>query len=120
MVSEIATASIEPIAPDSPERLLSLDFIRGIAVMGILGANVIAFGQPFVAYYWPGGFATPPELSDPWLWTLQFLLVDGKMRGLFTIARRRAARAAGSRYDGSAGCSLSGSRTTTCCGAAIS
>lgn len=54
-------------------------------MLGILGANIIAFGQPFVAYYWPGGFATPPRASDPWLWAAQAILIDGKMRGLFTL-----------------------------------
>jgi len=67
------------------ERLPSLDFIRGIAVMGIVFANVIGFGQPFLGYSWPGGFATPPQASDKWLWAAQLVLIDGKMRGLFTL-----------------------------------
>ena len=96
---------LHPIATDSAARLPALDFIRGIAVMGILGANIIAFGQPLVAYFWPGGFATPPQPSDTWLWAGQFLLIDGKMRGLFTLlfgaglalfAERARARGAGS------------------------
>ena len=67
------------------ERLASLDFTRGIAVMGILGANIVAFGQPHLAYMWPGGFVTPEGPFADALWALQFVLVDGKMRGLFTL-----------------------------------
>ena len=40
-------------------RIASLDFIRGIAVMGILAANIIAFGQPFAAYMYPDAFLVP-------------------------------------------------------------
>lgn len=79
-------------APDQPrpvaesgERIASLDFIRGLAVMGILAANITVFGQPFVAYTWPGGFLVPTGDPEGWLWALQFVLIDGKMRGLFTL-----------------------------------
>ncbi|MGX7952812.1 DUF418 domain-containing protein [Tsuneonella sp. HG249] len=75
----------KPLGSDEAHRITSLDFIRGIAVMGIVAANVIGFGQPFLGYSWPGGFATPPQPSDPWLWTAQFVLIDGKMRGLFSL-----------------------------------
>lgn len=68
-----------------PSRIISLDFIRGIAVLGIVAANVVGFGQPFLAYSWPGGFAAAPLAADPWLWTGQFVLIDGKMRGLFSL-----------------------------------
>lgn len=66
-------------------RIGSLDFIRGIAVMGILAANIVAFGQPFGAYVWPGAFLTPHDGASDWLWAAQLVLVDGKMRGLFTL-----------------------------------
>ena len=69
----------------SAERIASLDFIRGIAVMGILAANIVAFGQPFQAYMYPEAFLTEHgEISD-WLLIAQFVLIDGKMRGLFTL-----------------------------------
>lgn len=69
----------------SPDRIASLDFIRGIAVMGILAANIVAFGQPSAAYFWPGAFLTPHGATSDWLWVAQFVLIDGKMRGLFTV-----------------------------------
>lgn len=67
------------------ERLASLDYIRGIAVMGILAANIVAFGQPFVAYMWPDAFLTPHGETSDIMWAVQFILIDGKMRGLFTL-----------------------------------
>jgi uncharacterized protein len=72
-----------PAAPG--DRIDSLDFIRGFAVMGILLANIVAFGQPFAAYMYPAAFAVPHGPADDWLWVAQFVLVDGKMRGLFTL-----------------------------------
>ena len=76
---------LEPISATGQQRLVSLDFIRGIAVMGILAANVIAFGQPQVAYIWPGGFLTGHGPVSDLLWVAQLTLIDGKMRGLFTL-----------------------------------
>ena len=68
----------------SPDRLASLDFIRGIAVLGIIFANIHAFGQPLIASMWPpAGMA--PAASDDAFWLAQFVLVDGKMRGLFSV-----------------------------------
>jgi len=66
-------------------RIASLDFIRGIAVMGILAANIIAFGQPFAAYMYPDAFLVPHSEAEQWMWIAQFVLIDGKMRGLFTL-----------------------------------
>lgn len=67
------------------ERLASLDFIRGVAVLGILAANIVAFGQPWTAYTWPDAFLTGHDETADWLWLAQFVLIDGKMRGLFTM-----------------------------------
>lgn len=69
----------------SADRIASLDFIRGIAVLGILAANIVVFGQPFAAYMWPDAFLTPHGETSDWLWVAQFVLIDGKMRGLFTL-----------------------------------
>ena len=74
-----------PISASGGNRLLSLDFTRGIAVMGILAANIVAFGQPMIAYMWPDAFLTPHGETSDWLWVAQFILIDGKMRGLFTL-----------------------------------
>lgn len=76
---------VAPVAASSGGRLSSLDFIRGIAVMGILAANIVAFGQPFSAYMFPDSFLVPAGDPGGWLWIGQLVLVDGKMRGLFSL-----------------------------------
>ncbi len=69
----------------SGNRIASLDFIRGIAVMGILAANIVSFGQPFAAYMYPDAFLTGHSAAEESMWIAQFVLIDGKMRGLFTL-----------------------------------
>ncbi|MGQ7830931.1 DUF418 domain-containing protein [Altererythrobacter sp. Z27] len=77
------TAAAAPVV--GADRIGSLDFIRGLAVMGILAANIVAFGQPSSAYMFPDAFLVPSGDQGGWLWIAQFLLIDGKMRGLFTL-----------------------------------
>lgn len=67
------------------ERILALDLIRGLAVLGILLANVTAFGHADLAYYWPPALPGGDTLADRAVWLVQFVLVDGKFRGLFTL-----------------------------------
>ncbi|WP_324261413.1 DUF418 domain-containing protein [Altererythrobacter sp. H2] len=79
----VSEGAVAPVAGTG--RIGSLDFTRGIAVMGILAANIVAFGQPFSAYMYPAAFLTDHGESSNWLWIAQFVLIDGKMRGLFTL-----------------------------------
>ena len=76
--------TVGPTAGDAG-RIASLDFIRGLAVMGILAANIVAFGQPFAAYMYPDAFMTPHGSAEETMWIAQFVLIDGKMRALFTL-----------------------------------
>ena len=65
-------------------RIVTLDVIRGVAVMGILVANLPAFALPEAAYFNPaawGGTGT----ADIIAWFATFVLVEGKMRGLFSL-----------------------------------
>ncbi len=71
--------------PRQSDRIASLDFIRGVAVLGILAANIVAFGQPFSAYLWPDAFLVPHGDDGGWMWIAQFVVIDNKMRGLFTL-----------------------------------
>jgi len=93
-VDDSVTAAVEPVpaaaaTPDQPvdagERLATLDFIRGIAVLGILFANITAFGQPYVAYFWPEALAEPATAGDKAVWLFQQVFVDHKFRGLFSL-----------------------------------
>ncbi len=66
------------------DRHFSLDALRGFAVLGILLMNVIGFTMPMAAYVNPRawGGATGADLIA---WALAFILVEGKMRGLFSL-----------------------------------
>ena len=76
-------ASSTPVT--AGRRLANLDFIRGFAVLGILTANIVAFAQPINAYMWPDAFLTEHGPVSDWMWVGQLVLVDGKMRGLFSL-----------------------------------
>jgi len=66
------------------DRITSLDVIRGVAVMGILVANLPAFGLPDAAYFSPVAWGgTGP--ADRAVWAINFVAVEGKMRGLFSF-----------------------------------
>ncbi len=68
----------------SPTRHATIDALRGLAVMGILLMNIAGFALPSGAYFNPlaGGGAAPADLA---IWAVNFVLVDGKMRALFSI-----------------------------------
>jgi uncharacterized protein len=65
-------------------RHATIDGLRGLAVMGILLMNIAGFALPSGAYFNPlaGGGTAPADLA---LWAVNFVLVDGKMRALFSI-----------------------------------
>jgi uncharacterized protein len=71
-------------AATSEDRITTLDTIRGVAVMGIFSVNVIAFAMPLTAYFNPAAYGGTHG-SNLAVWALNFVLIDGKMRGLFTL-----------------------------------
>ncbi|TCD02020.1 DUF418 domain-containing protein [Erythrobacteraceae bacterium CFH 75059] len=79
------TAPVAPAPTAESERIESLDFVRGIAVMGIVFANIAGFGHPLSATFYPGAFLTPAGEQAQTGWLVQLVLIDGKMRGLFTV-----------------------------------
>jgi uncharacterized protein len=68
----------------SPSRIATLDIVRGIAVMGILAMNIVGFAMPFQAYTNPlaYGMESGADLAS---WVFSFIVIDGKMRGLFSF-----------------------------------
>ena len=66
------------------ERFATLDTVRGIAVMGILAMNILAFAMPFPAYVNPAAYGGDSGVNLV-SWFASFVLIDGKMRGLFSI-----------------------------------
>lgn len=68
----------------SDERYLSIDAVRGFAVLGILLMNIVGMGLPAFAYIDPT-YAGMHGPADLWTWAVNNVLTDGKMRALFTM-----------------------------------
>lgn len=65
-------------------RHITLDALRGFAVMGILAMNIVAFALPEWAYVAPGTYGGD-SFADRASWLFSFIFIDGKMRGLFSL-----------------------------------
>ena len=65
-------------------RFITLDAMRGFAVMGILAMNIIGFAMPEWAYITPAAFGGD-SVADRVIWLFSFIFIDGKMRGLFSL-----------------------------------
>ncbi|PKP90281.1 MAG: hypothetical protein CVT77_15535 [Alphaproteobacteria bacterium HGW-Alphaproteobacteria-16] len=72
------------MATTASDRILTLDTVRGVAVLGILLLNIIAFAMPEAAYMNPRAWGGS-EGVDLATWAVNFVLFDGKMRGLFSF-----------------------------------
>lgn len=71
-------------SPAPTPRILALDALRGVAVIGIVGMNVLAFALPGPAYYNPLSFGgTTP--ADYWVWLGSFVFIEDKFRTLFAM-----------------------------------
>lgn len=66
------------------ERNVTLDFVRGVAILGILLLNISAFGLPKAAYLNPA-WSGSASLSDAWTWALLDLLEQVKFLTLFAL-----------------------------------
>lgn len=62
----------------------SIDVVRGFAVLGILLMNIVGMGLPTFAYVDPT-YLGDLDGANYWVWAVNFVLTDGKMRGLFTM-----------------------------------
>ncbi|MDR6115765.1 MULTISPECIES: DUF418 domain-containing protein [unclassified Sphingomonas] len=77
-------APLSPAMTTDRGRLLTLDALRGVAVMAILIANMPGFALPDPAYSNPAawGDAGPGDIA---VWLLTEIFVNGRMRGLFSL-----------------------------------
>jgi uncharacterized protein len=78
---EPAPAQVSHRAPD---RIVALDLIRGVAVLGILAVNIAGFAGPAAATLTPH-VPIPGSALDEAVFASVFVLFEGKMRTLFTI-----------------------------------
>jgi uncharacterized protein len=69
--------------PPAP-RILALDALRGIAVIGIVWMNVHAFALPGPAYYNPLAYGTTGDV-DYRVWLGSFVFIEDKFRTLFAM-----------------------------------
>ncbi|MBX3481359.1 MAG: DUF418 domain-containing protein [Caulobacter sp.] len=68
----------------SQDRHISIDAVRGVAVLGILLMNIVGMGMPTFAYITPAYYGGH-EGANLWAWAINYVVADGKMRGLFTM-----------------------------------
>ena len=66
------------------DRIHTLDAVRGIAVMGILLMNIVALGMPSYAYINPTYYGLNGS-ADWAVWTINYVVSEGKFRALFTM-----------------------------------
>jgi uncharacterized protein len=65
-------------------RIVSLDVLRGIAVLGILIMNIQSFSMPAAAYLNPTVYGDMTGWNK-WVWILSHLLAHGKFLTIFSI-----------------------------------
>src|SRR3989442_1724387 len=80
-MAEPPPPSVEPaaVAPvTGRERLVALDTLRGVAVLGILLMNILFFGMPMVAGFNPDAAGEATFLNRA-TWVINQILFEGKM-----------------------------------------
>ncbi len=103
--------NVSTLAPTtSKERILALDILRGIALLGILIINMQSFAMPGAAYLNPTAYGDLMGINK-WVWILGHVLADSKMMAIFSIlfgagvllvtdrAKARTGRSAGLHYS---------------------
>lgn len=70
--------------PSPPQRILALDALRGVAVIGIVWMNVHAFALPGPAYYNPLSYGATGD-ADYRVWLASFVFIEDKFRTLFAM-----------------------------------
>lgn len=73
---------LQPV--QASKRIISLDIIRGIAVLGILLMNIQSFSMVNSAYTNPSVFGDLTGLNK-WVWIITHLLADQKFISLFSM-----------------------------------
>ena len=73
-----------PLPVTASDRHGVIDFLRGLAVLGILVMNIQSFAMPFAAYFNPTALG-PPGSIDFAIWFASHLFFDQKFMTIFSI-----------------------------------
>lgn len=73
-----------PVTALVSERILALDALRGVAVIGIVGMNVLAFALPGPATYNLLAYGGVGPV-DYWVWLTSFVFFEDKFQTLFAM-----------------------------------
>lgn len=73
-----------PVPVAASDRYEVIDFLRGLAVLGILVMNIQSFAMPFAAYFNPTALGPPPPL-DFTIWMTSHLFFDQKFMTIFSL-----------------------------------
>ncbi len=76
------TSKYSPIAPW--QRIISIDVLRGFAVLGILIMNIQSFSMIFSAYDNPTVYGDLTGINK-WIWMLSHIIADQKFMSIFSI-----------------------------------
>ncbi|MFD6396319.1 DUF418 domain-containing protein [Nocardia sp. NPDC060249] len=84
MTDAVAPTTAAPVAP-RPARMIALDVLRGIAILGTLGTNIWIFTNPAGMVGYLDQLAATPD--NAWMWSERVLqqLAQGKFLGLLTV-----------------------------------
>lgn len=66
------------------DRIVSIDLLRGVAVLGILIMNIQHFSMPTAAYINPGAYGDLTGLNK-WVWIISHILASGKFMAIFSM-----------------------------------
>src|SRR6476619_5262555 len=76
--------SAPPAPVSSPERIASIDVLRGVALLGILVMNIQSFSMPGDAYMNPSAYGDLTG-ANLWVWIICHLLADQKFISIFSM-----------------------------------
>ncbi|MGD8537350.1 MAG: DUF418 domain-containing protein [Candidatus Aminicenantes bacterium] len=77
--------SLSPVGPTTiKDRILSLDVLRGIAILGILIMNIQGYSMIQAAYLNPAAYGDLSGINK-WVWILSHIFADQKFMTIFSI-----------------------------------
>lgn len=69
---------------EKKQRIVSLDILRGFAILGILIMNIQSFSMPSAAYLNPTAYGDLTGMNK-WVWMLSHIFADQKFMTIFSI-----------------------------------